>query len=114
MIPRLYVLDGKTPVPASSILEWGECMQSEARIVARSTVIGAVVSTVFLGVDHNHFGGEPILFETMIFGGPRDMFQQRYCCWEEAERGHAEVVNELQGAERMLCSVVSGVGEFQE
>jgi hypothetical protein len=31
------------------------------------------ISTVFLGLDHRHFGdGPPLLFETMVFGGSRD------------------------------------------
>jgi hypothetical protein len=34
-----------------------------------------------LGVDHNYnFSGRspPVLWETMIFGGPRDQYQERY------------------------------------
>lgn len=55
------------------------------------------VSTVFLGIDHN-FGdeGEPVLFETMIFGGSLgehyDEFQDRYCTWKEAEAGHKNAI----------------------
>ena len=55
------------------------------------------VSTVFLmGINHA-FGDEvePILFETMIFGGPMDQYQTRYSTWEEAEAGHAEALEEL-------------------
>ena len=47
-----------------------------------------LVSTVFLGLDHG-FGGVPMLFETMIFGGKHDMFQERYTSLQEAEEGHA-------------------------
>jgi len=51
------------------------------------------VSTVFLGLDHNFSGyGPPILFETMIFGGPYNTYQERYRTWDEAERGHARAV----------------------
>lgn len=47
------------------------------------------VSTVFLGLDHS-FGLQdgPILFETMIFGGPHDGYQKRYRTTEEAKKGH--------------------------
>lgn len=50
-----------------------------------------MVSTVFLGLDHNHFGGVPILFETMIFGGINDGVQWRYHDWDEAAEGHEEI-----------------------
>lgn len=40
---------------------------------------GAVrVSTVFLGLDHFGRVGEPVLWETMIFGGAHDGYQARY------------------------------------
>jgi hypothetical protein len=43
--------------------------------------------------DHNHLRqGPPILFETMIFGGPYDQYMDRYCTWAEAEAGHARAV----------------------
>jgi hypothetical protein len=49
----------------------------------------AEVSTVFLMLDHNWSGrGDPILFETMIFGGPLDGQQARYSTWAEASEGH--------------------------
>lgn len=48
----------------------------------------ARVSTVFLGIDHNVFGGPPLLFETMIFGGVHDETQLRCSKWDEAEEMH--------------------------
>jgi hypothetical protein len=53
------------------------------------------VSTVFLIFDHA-FGLEgvkPLLFETMIFGGKRNDYCQRYATWDEAVAGHAEAVD---------------------
>jgi hypothetical protein len=47
------------------------------------------VSTVFLCLDHGFGDGPPVLFETMIFGGPNDQYQERYFTWEQAEKGHA-------------------------
>ena len=47
-----------------------------------------MVSTVFLGLDHAFDGGTPLLFETMIFGGEHDEYQERYATWDEAEAGH--------------------------
>ena len=37
------------------------------------------ISSIFLGIDHNYTGiGDPILFETMIFGGEHDQEQARH------------------------------------
>ena len=38
--------------------------------VARDTVGGMDISTVFLGLNHQYIpGGRPLVFETMVFGG---------------------------------------------
>lgn len=52
------------------------------------------VSTVWLGLDHNWGGGEPILFETMSFGGgeEQDETQWRWPTEAAALAGHAEIV----------------------
>jgi hypothetical protein len=58
-----------------------------------------VVSTVFLGLDHNFsMVGPPLLFETMVFGGPLNGECRRYATWVEAEAGHREVVAQAQEA----------------
>ncbi len=36
--------------------------------------------------------GPPVLFETMIFGGPEHGYQERYTSWTEAEEGHKRAV----------------------
>jgi len=56
------------------------------------------VSTVFLGLDHKMTGspGQPVLFETMIFGGEHNEYCWRYYTWDEAEEGHKRVVKCLQ------------------
>lgn len=53
---------------------------------------GVQVSTVFLVWDHS-FGNDkqPVLFETMVFGGKYDEYQIRYNTYEEAEIGHKEI-----------------------
>ena len=53
----------------------------------------ATVSTVFLGFDLS--GGlrdPPVMFETMVFGGPFNGDRYRYVSWDDAKRGHATVV----------------------
>lgn len=62
------------------------------------SVFGDVtVSTVFLGLDHG-YNGQVLLFETMIFGGEHDGYQERYTTWEEAVSGHkiaCDMVNKV-------------------
>ena len=55
------------------------------------------VSTVFLGLDHGFGAEEPVLFETMIFGGEYDEYCERYCTWDEAVEGHAKAVEMCGG-----------------
>ena len=51
------------------------------------------VSTVWIGLDHR-FGtdGPPLIFESMVFGGPMDGEMRRYSSWSEAQEGHEELV----------------------
>lgn len=59
---------------------------------------GREVSTVWLGLDHGWGGTEPIIFETMIFGGSADFEgenQWRYRTEDEAKLGHATIVSAL-------------------
>lgn len=53
---------------------------------------GIQVSTVHLGYDHNWSGGNgpPLIFETMIFGGEHDQYQERYATLAEAKEGHRQ------------------------
>ena len=88
-----YILKNRQPVRVDG-LEWSYWCGShnDERIVGRWEFGDIVVSTTFLSIDHNLFGdGPPILFETMVFGGPCGGRMRRYATWEEAERGHMRV-----------------------
>ncbi len=87
-----YVLDGHKAVPAKDVIQWAKMLESDGRVVAQTEVGEAKVSTVFLGLDHSFGTGRPLLFETMIFGGKHDQYQDRYATWEEAEKGHEKAV----------------------
>jgi len=91
-----YILDGKTPVPIYDLHKWVKWCQKNSRIVKRTKLLDVLVSTVFLGMDHQFGQGEPILFETMIFGGDHDEFQERYSTWEQAEAGHEAAVKKVK------------------
>lgn len=95
-----YVLDGKIPVKCDDLMTWARWFEDADRHVATTNVGGAKVSTVFLGLDHScEWRGEatPILFETMVFGGPLDGEETRYSTWEEAEKGHKRMVEKVAG-----------------
>lgn len=92
-----WILVDKKPVEEPDMLKWAEWFGSRdgknPKRVALIEKDGIRVSTVFLGIDHGFGEGyAPVLFETMIFGGKEDEYQERYCTWEEAEAGHAKAV----------------------
>lgn len=54
------------------------------------------VSTVWLGLNHNWAGGPPLIFESMIFGGDHDGWQDRYTTKEQAVAGHRRICEALR------------------
>lgn len=93
-----YILEGKTPKPVDDMLEWGQWFETADRRVAFTKMwLGVEVSTVFLGINHQFGCGAPILFETMIFGGDHDEYQERYYTWEESEVGHRQACIRSEG-----------------
>lgn len=92
----LYKLHGHEPVPCS-LLDYAAALEDvKSRIVAQDHVGDVLVSTVFLGIDHQWGDGPPLLFETIVFGGPHDQAQERYSTWEEAEKGHAAMLAKVR------------------
>lgn len=93
-----YVLDGKTPVLEPDLLKWARMFEdSSGRRVAQDMIGDVRVSTVFLGLDHNFDDeGPPLLFETMVFGGSLDEETERYATWEQAEAGHAAMIERVR------------------
>lgn len=84
-----YILVDRKVVPAD-LMAWSRFLEDMSnRRVAESQFGEVRVSTVFLGLDHR-FGdeGPPLIFETMIFGGPHSDYQERCSTWEEAEEMH--------------------------
>jgi hypothetical protein len=74
-----------------------------------------LVSTVFIGLDMSYrgpLGGDPLLFETLVFNGPLDGEGERYSSWDEAEKGHAAVIERVRAAlaDEMRASAVVEIG----
>ena len=101
MTSNYYILDEEeSPVIETDLTKWGQFMEKDARrSVKREEVHGYLVSTVFLGLDHNHsLEGPPILWETMVFrdGSFRGLIVDR-CSGsrEQAEAMHDKMVERL-------------------
>lgn len=96
-----YKLDGHDVVEATQKEMCAMMEDAESRKVAWTKIGGVNVSTVFLCIDHNLMGeGPPVLFETMIFGGPLDQEQERYVTWDEAVAGHEAMVQRVKVASK--------------
>jgi hypothetical protein len=97
-----YILNeqGQT-VATPDVLTWARWFeQAEAvkqRVVKQDHVGDVLVSTVFLALDHAFGGGLPILWETLVFGGPFDGEMARYVTRGEAEEGHDRMVRRVRG-----------------
>ncbi len=80
-----------------SHMEWSKLLENpEYKIVARLEEDRdgehLLISTVWLGLNHNWGPGKPLIFETMIFGGPYNEWQMRWTSEKEAVKGHEAVV----------------------
>lgn len=79
-----------------SLMEWARRLENRRYATVALTRLGdVVVSTVWLGINHNWSEGPPIIFETMVFGGKHDQEQYRYTTESMAMSGHQAVVAEI-------------------
>jgi hypothetical protein len=82
---------------------WLRCKEDDNyRVVRCDRIADMEISTVWLGRDEACFGGPPLIFETMIFGGSFDCKCWRYSTEEEAIAGHMNAV-------RVVLSQVPGM-----
>ena len=98
---RYYILVKHTPV-ACNIEIWSNWFKNNTRTIRHNVIRRPktlviteeiVISTVFLGLNHAYRAeDDPILFETMIFGGKDDQYCERYTTWNDAIQGHRRIV----------------------
>lgn len=86
-------------VKCDDLLEWMEQSNRTIKLTKGTITVGGInmgeirISTVFLGLDHSFDSvGDPVLFETMIFGGPNDEYQDRCCTYEAALKMHEKAL----------------------
>lgn len=90
-----YTLDkNNKPVPSTieKYCEWIE-QNPTKKALKQETIDESYISTVFLGLDHAWNSDVPVLWETMIFGGAFDQYQERYTSVEDALKGHEYAVS---------------------
>jgi len=92
----LYILnEQREPVLTDDVVLWGKWMEKEKNRRVGETFMQndkVHISTVFLGLDHGFMqGGEPVVFETMVFGGAYNQHQERCNTWGEAAAMHERV-----------------------
>ena len=91
--PGRYKLLGKLAVPVDDLIEWADWLQTADRRVGWDEVGPCIVSTVFLGLDHNFLPhGPPLIFETMILRDDEEGYQVRTSTWGQAEVAHRDAV----------------------
>jgi hypothetical protein len=98
---KCYILDEENHVVEVDVITWGRWFERiENRTIGYTEIVsGTTVSTIFIGIDHRHYGeGPPVLFETMVFGGPLDGEIFRYSSYDDAETGHAATVRRARAA----------------
>jgi len=97
MMDKYYILKDQKIV-AVDLTTWAKWLEkNNANRHVKDEKIGDVrVSTVFLGLDHQWGDGPPLLFETLVFEGELDGDMERYSTWDEAEVGHAEMVERVK------------------
>jgi len=98
----MFMLDGETVVPCRDMFTWARWFEgANTRVDYTEITSQCRVSTIFLGLDHR-FGrdGPPLVFETMVFGGPDDDALEvwRYSSWDDAAIGHKAVVRKVREA----------------
>lgn len=108
-----WILDENHDIVKATLMEWAQWLEVHSnKIVEQTEIPGYMVSTVFLGLDHNYTDkGPPVLFETMVFRSEDwnekdrdkrhlvDQDMNRYCTWDEAKKGHRRFVWQYRGGE---------------
>lgn len=99
MVSILYILNEQgEPIPTDDPVEWAEwfSVHFHERVIAHdrdeSGTNAILISTVFTGIN-SAFSGPPILWESMIFGGPLNNTCQRYTSRDAAIIGHQVLCN---------------------
>lgn len=79
------------------LFDWARSFENTDRHIGDDAFNGIRVSTVFMGLDHQHDPtGPPLLYETMVFGGDYNYEFWRHSTEETARVFHEAVVSALR------------------
>lgn len=99
---RKYVLNAdKTVSLMEDLVEWSNRFEETDRRIERTVMPdGRIVSTVFLGIDHNYSNsGAPLVFETMVFPSDKD-YSEEWCercsTYQQALQQHQRGIEEAE------------------
>lgn len=111
-----YILKDKIAYPCDSLQEWAEFMECGERRVAETSIENVWVSTIFLGLNHNFGGGEPLLFETMVFMREEGALSSndfepmfRTSNWGDAEQAHKKMVERMEAKLEKARKAAEGI-----
>lgn len=99
-IQKFVLNDAGDPVPCEELHEWAAWLTANpgtSRRLAFDVAGHVSVSTIFRGFDHVVV--RPMLWETIILGGPAHGETTRYATRDEALRGHEATVLRLGAQE---------------
>ncbi|HYF62040.1 MAG TPA: hypothetical protein VD886_04455 [Herpetosiphonaceae bacterium] len=101
----LYILDGAgNPIPCDHVFTWRQWFDATDRTLAKDTLpSGTIVRTAFLSLNHAFRPGPPILWETVVEGGPNPIVA-RYSSRTDAIDGHQFITNTIMRAEAALAA----------
>jgi hypothetical protein len=105
MAVKHYILYDRKPIQVSleKAIDWSS-LHKQQGVVAETWLPGKIrISTCFIGfaLFYDEADFSPELFETIVFDETPVRHQVKYKTWEEAERGHEEVVKMIERAKNL-------------
>lgn len=93
-----YILDDDHHVIPVTAEEWEIWFRENKQWVGFTDFTDKLwVSTMFIGLNHQFDeNGPPLVFETLVRGGPLDGTGRRYSSWDDAEVGHKMFVKKVR------------------
>lgn len=94
-MPLSYYLNEDKSVSPCNLYQWAKQQHLEIPHIGCDIVNDKVVSTIWLGINHNWDDSDsnPLIFETVVFDKDANSFhQERYSTYAEALKGHQDAI----------------------
>lgn len=98
-----WILDDNHNLVEVDLITWAKYIEHpDNRVVGYTQINSEVwVSTIFLGIDHRFPSfppGPPLVFETLVFGGPLNGEGGRWVSYDDAKTNHEMFVKRARKA----------------